>query len=359
MEYTIGETRLESQFVAFRRTWWPAIRQEMEDVVSTTLSNDSPIRRMFLYHLNTGGKRLRAILPLLIAESLGTPAAKIVPFAAACEMLHNASLVHDDIQDGDSLRRGNLTVWKKFGMAQAINLGDAMIAFTLCLSDRLDVPAALREKAKKLILSEMLRVIDGQAVEFDLQQNFRPCIDDYIRMVEGKTSSLFSLPVGGAALLSEASKEVEEALVESASQIGVLFQIQDDLMDLFSDDEMTVPGQDVREGKLNILTIHFMQNAKPEDVRWLMDILEKPVNGTTMDDVQAVRDAFTVSGSLDFALSEISSRKEAALAFPRLDTTEFAATAAVLKQACDMFLTPIRDMTEKMQQKKPMPVLTS
>src|SRR4051794_19821660 len=104
---------LHAHFACFRETWWPRVQQVMEEVVSAASADGSPLRRMFAYQLQTGGKRLRAILPLLIGEALGAPVFRIVPFAAACEMLHNASLVHDDIQDGDSMRRGNPTVWKK------------------------------------------------------------------------------------------------------------------------------------------------------------------------------------------------------------------------------------------------------
>jgi geranylgeranyl diphosphate synthase, type I len=334
------ESSLQSQFVAFRDAWWPAVRQVMEDVVGETTMDGSPVRQMFAYHLQTGGKRLRAILPLLIGQSLGASTQRVVPFAAACEMLHNASLIHDDIQDGDSTRRGNPTVWKKFGTPQAINLGDAMIAFTLLALDRLDVDSPLRERVKTRVLREMLRVIDGQAIEFDMKAKTNVTVEDYMKMVEGKTSSLFSLPVGGAALLSGADEAIERALIASAYQIGVLFQIVDDVVDLFDDKARDASGGDISEGKPSILVVHFMQSATGAQVEWLSGILDKPPTATTPEDVEAVRMAFRESGSLAFALNELDRRRQAALAFTQIDKDRYRATVRVLEQACDMFLLP-------------------
>ena len=336
------QSQLQSQFVAFRDAWWPAVRQVMEDIVSEATPNGSPLRRMFGYHLNTGGKRLRAILPLLIGESLGgAPVKRIVPFAAACEMLHNASLIHDDLQDGDSSRRGNPTVWKKFGAPQAINLGDAMIAFTLLALDRLDVGSELRERIKTRVLREMLRVIDGQATEFDMKASTGVAIEDYMFMVEGKTSSLFSLPVGGAAMLSGADETIERALIASAQQIGVLFQIVDDVVDLYGDKGRDAPGGDICEGKPSILVVHFLQSATSAEAEWLSAILDKPPISTTREDIDAVRRKFQESGSLAFALNELDRRRQEAILFPQLDKVRYQATVRVMEQACGMFLAPI------------------
>lgn len=331
---------LQTQFVSFREAWWPTIQQVMEDVVSAATAEGSPLRRMFAYHLQTGGKRLRAILPLLIGEALGAPVTRIVPFAAACEMLHNASLVHDDIQDGDSMRRGNPTVWKKFGIAQAINLGDAMIAFTMTSLDRLEVDPPLREQVKTRVLREMLRVIDGQAMEFDLKTTRDITIEDYMAMAERKTSSLFSLPVGGGALLSGVDEAVERALVASAHQIGILFQIVDDLIDLFGDKGRGASGGDIREGKRSVLVAHFMQSASSAETEWLCGILDKPPTATTAEEIEAVRKAFEKSGSLAFALNELDRRRQAALVWADIDQERYRATVRVLEQACNMFLLP-------------------
>ena len=116
-------TDLMTRFESLRGAWWPSIRAVMDEVMHESGVEGSLLRRMANYHMQSEGKRLRAILPLLVAEALGVDPGRVVPFAAACEMLHNASLVHDDLQDGDSIRRGQPAVWRKFGTPQAINLG--------------------------------------------------------------------------------------------------------------------------------------------------------------------------------------------------------------------------------------------
>src|SRR5437773_2405363 len=100
-------------------------------------------------------------MPLLTAQALGSDPERVVGFGAACEMLHNATLVHDDLQDGDLVRRGQLTVWNRFGVPQAINLGDAMFYFAVLLCQRADGPVR-REATVRRFLAGMLRVIDGQ-----------------------------------------------------------------------------------------------------------------------------------------------------------------------------------------------------
>ncbi|MBM4320392.1 MAG: polyprenyl synthetase family protein, partial [Deltaproteobacteria bacterium] len=121
----------------------PAILRLIDEVVAGSCPSGSTLVPMCGYHLQTGGKRLRALLPLLVAEALGRDPAGLVPFGAACEMLHNATLVHDDVQDGDEMRRGQPTVWRRYGLARALDLGDAMFYFTLLLVQRLAVPPAL------------------------------------------------------------------------------------------------------------------------------------------------------------------------------------------------------------------------
>src|SRR5215210_220447 len=260
---------LKSHFEILHRAWWPSIRSLMDEVVRESCEEDTLLSRMVHYHLETGGKHLRAILPLLIAEALGSEPGRLVPFGAACEMLHNASLIHDDLQDGDEVRRGQPTVWKKYGMAQAINLGDAMIAHTILLMQRLDVPSELRERATSRVLLEMLRVIEGQVQELELKSRTEVCLEDYMRMVEGKTARLFSLPMSGAALLCGATEEVQQGLIEAASHIGVLFQVQDDILDIYGAKGRDMSASDIGEGKRSVLVVHCLEQLGEQEAESL------------------------------------------------------------------------------------------
>lgn len=329
---------LKSNFEVLLRKWWPSIRSLMDEVVRESTSDGTLLRDMSDYHLETGGKHLRAILPLLVAEALGEDPARVVPFGAACEMLHNASLIHDDLQDGDEFRRGRPTVWKKYGMAQAINLGDAMIAHTILLIQRLDHPAALREQAASRVLLEMLRVIEGQVQELELKGRADVSLADYMRMVEGKTARLFSLPMSGAALLCGVSEEVQEGLIEAAGHIGVLFQIQDDILDIYGAKGREASGSDIGEGKRSVLVVHCLEQAGDEEAAWLKGVLDKPRARTGADDIAAVMALFERSDSLAFARDELARRRAAALSVPAL--AAYPALLKMLDGACEIFLKP-------------------
>ena len=337
-----GIRPLGTRFESLRAEWWPQIRVMMGEVVHSSSEDNSLIREMVDYHLETGGKRLRAILPLLTAEALGGDLRRMLPFAAACEMLHNASLVHDDIQDGDTVRRGQPTVWKRFSRAQAINLGDAMIGYTMLLMQRLEVRAALRELATRRVLLEMLRVIEGQIQDVDLKKRGSVSVADYLKMVEGKTARLFALPMSGAALLCGASSGVESGLAESARQIGVLFQIQDDVVDLFGQKQRAGAKSDIREGSANFLVAHCLMSAAPREARWLQTILEKPRDDTSNEEIRQVQSLLRRTGSLAAALDELDKRRRSALEPPAL--APHTALLEVLDEACQIFLLPIRSL---------------
>lgn len=307
-------------------------------VVGSTPAGSSLVE-MTRYHLSTGGKRLRALLPLATAEALGVEAERLVPFAAACEILHNATLVHDDLQDGDTVRRGLPTIWAHYGEARAINLGDAMLYYTLVLARKLGGSAEKREVVLDRILRETLRVIDGQEREFLLQQMDRPTFDDYFTMVEGKTSGLFALPVAGAAAFCGASNEVIEALERATGHLGVLFQIQDDVLDLYGEKGRDRRGSDVAEGKISALVVHCLTHAPQEEAEWLRTLLRRDRDDVTDADISRVAQMFEAHGSLAYALGEITRRRDLAIAEPALEGTPLR---DLLVAMADVFVAPIK-----------------
>ncbi len=318
------------------------IRQVVMDAGGESLDD------MTAYHLSTGGKRLRALLPLLVAESMAADPAKMLAFGAACEMLHNATLVHDDLQDGDEVRRGLPTVWKQFGVAQAINVGDAMFYYTLLLVQQLPVPVAQREVVSRRVLTETLRVIDGQEREFQLKQAEAVTLDDYFRMVEGKTSGLFTLPIAGAAELMGAEAVVVDGLTEAARHLGVLFQIQDDVLDLYGDKGREVRGSDIGEGKRSVLVVHALERSNPEDREFLVATLDKDRHETTAQDVADVMAMFGRLGSLQYALDELDRRRTAAVA--AAERTRDDGLIAMVEGLSDLFLAPIRPLLDDPEQ---------
>src|ERR1700733_11580713 len=192
---------LKSRFENLHRSYWPSIETLIVETILSVCQTDSLLYQMTVYQMRTGGKRLRAILPLLVAEALENDPKRILAFSAACETLHNASVVHDDLQDGDTVRRGLPTIWKRFGLPQAVNLGDALIACAFSLVQHVDVPPILRERVTRHMLLQMLHAANGQVRDLELRADPPTTIQDYMRIVEAKTAAFFVLPISGAGML--------------------------------------------------------------------------------------------------------------------------------------------------------------
>ena len=336
-----GEDGLLTRFSELRASHWPAMDKLMRSVVASASPDESTLVDMCAYHMETGGKRLRALLPLLVAEALEMDIDKMVPLGAACEMLHNATLVHDDLQDGDLVRRGRMTVWNRFGVPQAINLGDAMFYYAVLLVQTLDDK---RVAMARRLLVATLKVIDGQEREFLLKQKDSVTLDDYFAMVEGKTSGLFALPMAGAAELAGASSEVCEGIEEAARHMGVLFQIQDDALDLFGDKGRDQVGTDIAEGKRSVLVVHALNMADDATKARLSAIVDKDRTETSSDEIAEAIDIVKRAGSLDYALAEIRRRKDAALTAVGVADNE--RLSALVGGICALFLKPIAPLMQ-------------
>ncbi|MBI5490703.1 MAG: polyprenyl synthetase family protein [Deltaproteobacteria bacterium] len=330
----------------YKRERWGEVERLIRETVEGWSPPGSLLVEMCAYHLETGGKRLRAMIPLLTAEALESDPARLVPFAAACEMLHNATLVHDDLQDGDETRRGRATVWKRWSEAQAINLGDAMFYYTLALLERLPHSAAERLATADLVLRGTLRVIDGQAREFQLKDDPGPTVERYVAVIEGKTAGLFEIPLGGAARLAGAPSAVVAAVEESARHLGVVFQIQDDLLDLYGEKGRGMRGSDIAEGKISVLVAHALGRCAPADAARLRALLVKPRAETTAADVDEADALFRSCGSARYALSEIERRERIVAGHPGLRAVP--RLHALLTGLGDAFLEPIRPLVREL-----------
>lgn len=311
----------------------------IEDAIIRDTPSGSSLVPMCIYHFSTGGKRLRAMLPLLIADALEVDPARLIPFAAACEMIHNATLVHDDLQDGDRIRRDQETIWVRYGEARAINLGDAMLYWAILLVDELDHSAEHRLNCMRRLSRDIIRVIDGQEREFLLKDTKAPSIEQYFTMVEGKTSGLFALPAAGAAELCDAPTELIEAIERATTDLGVIFQIQDDILDLYGEKGRGESGSDLKEGKISALVVHFLQNAPVQESTWLRELLKAPRETVDTQAIQRATALFAEHGSLEFALDEIARRTHSATQCPTLSAHPRVAT--LLSRMAELFIEPI------------------
>jgi len=270
-------------------------------------------------HLDTGGKRLRARLALAASEALGILPGNAIGWAASCELLHNATLIHDDLQDGDTLRRGKPTAWVAHGEAQAINAGDLMWAGPYLTVDA--IPDSFSSDVKFNLTYTLAYysacVVRGQANEFYLSQNGITDHGFYTQAIQGKTSALFELPVMGAALLAGHSREDAQNIATPFTSLGMLFQMQDDVLDLFGEKGRGEVGTDLREGKISALVVEHLL-LHPDDSDSLLALLRTPRDETNDADVTTWIGHFRERGALEGVLNRIRTSANDALGHPVL-----------------------------------------
>ncbi len=320
-----------------------AAAAELELALLDAVDGDDPdgvVAAMAGEHLATGGKRMRARLVMETCAAYGVEQRAAAGFAAAVEMLHNATLVHDDIQDGDTVRRGLPTVWARHGVAQAINVGDLMLMLPISRHvASLPVDEVIRWRLAEALTRHAEAVVRGQADDLSLRDRLQAnpsldAVEELLSCAERKTAALFSLCAEGAALLAGKSPAEARSVAEPFAAVGVAFQLVDDLIDAYGDKGRAAPGNDVREGKVSILVAEHLA-LHPAERTWLLDILALPREQTRDAQVHHVLTRMAEGGALDAALSQVSS-----LAFEVRRTAE-APLAEVALRCLDRCLAPL------------------
>ena len=183
------------------------------------------------YVLNGGGKRLRPLLTIFSAEACGGTKDGVFSAALAVVVLHNFTLVHDDIMDQDSIRHGQETVHNKWDDGVAILTGDAMLSLALRLLNETPVESHLQ---MKIFIDGLLAVCEGQALDKEFENQSSVSLDDYIKMIDLKTGHLIGLAAELGAVSTEMDSEICEKVRDYGRLIGRAFQIQDDYLEIFS-----------------------------------------------------------------------------------------------------------------------------
>lgn len=288
------------------------------------------------YHLNTGGKRIRALLTLGVYEALEKDPHEAISLACAVEMVHNATLVHDDLQDGDEVRRNFPTVWKKYSIPQAINGGDAMFQFALEILMKWSVSAETKVRLTEIFTRAILSVVEGQAQEVLLREKLEPTIEDYLKVARKKTSGLFELPTHAALTALNCGVDEIAAAVSLASRLGVLFQIQDDLLDLYGDKGRGIRAADICEGKVSFLVAYAYEQASDRDWKELQKILRKPRQETLESDIVQALALFEKVGAREQAQERIKQM------FREIQSSQLACSnlQSLLCDSCFLFADP-------------------
>lgn len=266
---------------AARERFGPAIESRLD----LALGDDpaSLLATMGRAHLATGGKRLRALVPCWLADNISGQGERALELGVGLELIHNATLVHDDLQDGDTHRRGQETLWRRFGEAQAINAGDGMYF----LGMEVIAGAADGARLTHAISRAMLRVIEGQIMEFQLQlplgdpARLPPTRATWERMARGKTGALFGACFRAGAVAGGWSAEQADAAAHHGEALGLLFQVQDDLLDLVGDKGRDLRGSDLAEGKLSFPVVWAYEHAEASLAAELRAIVSAPRDATS------------------------------------------------------------------------------
>ncbi len=323
------------------RGMWSAVGLEEVEALMLRLATGDRLDRLgriLREHVSSGGKRLRARLALGTAEALGAPRLDAVGWAASCELLHNATLIHDDVQDGDRFRRGREATWVRHGTAQAINAGDLALMLPYVAIEHVDASGDVRWALSRALARGAEDVVRGQAAELDLLSTRRVDWESYADSVMGKTAALFNLPVHGAALIAGRSPDDAAALSDAFRPIGLLFQIQDDVLDLFGIKGRREPGSDIKEGKVSALVVEHLR-LHPEDTDWLCGILATPRDQTRDRDVAEVMRRFDRGGALEAAWERLWEIEDAVAESPAL--LPHSRLHALAVELCAQALAPI------------------
>ncbi|TGC11443.1 polyprenyl synthetase family protein [Methanolobus halotolerans] len=260
------------------------------------------------YLPDAGGKRLRPAIVILTAEAVGSDPKKVVPAAVSVELVHNFTLVHDDIMDRDDIRRGMPAVHVKWGEAGAILAGDTLY------SKAFEILAHAEGDPEKIlkcidILSKTCRdICEGQWMDVEFENRMDVTKEEYLEMIEKKTGVLYAASCQIGAILGGASDEVADILYEFGRLIGIAFQIYDDVIDMITPEEILgkIRGSDLMEGKKTLIAIHALNNGVELDIFGKGNASDEEINNA----VHMLEDSGSIEYARDLALSYIARSKE-------------------------------------------------
>ncbi len=278
-----------------------SVRRELDQVnaliVDQLHSNVSMVENIGHYIVDAGGKRLRPLLVLLAGAALGGASERHVKFAAVIEFIHTATLLHDDVVDISSLRRGRPTANAEFGNAPSVLVGDFLYtrAFQLLvqLAD-MDILSQMANTTNTIAEGEVLQLVRaGDASTTEAQ---------YLQVITNKTAILFAAACYGAARLSGENEETRQTLHAFGLNLGIAFQMIDDVLD-YQGDPATMGkniGDDLNEGKPTLPLIYTLQHGTPAE----QALVTKAITQKTAEDITEIVATVTRCGALDYTRSQ-------------------------------------------------------
>jgi geranylgeranyl diphosphate synthase, type I len=277
-------------------TFLESYRDDIRAGLARVLHGDDAIRQMLRYHvgLETAkgasasnlGKLLRPSLVLFVAEELGAEREEALPAAIALELLHNFSLIHDDIEDEDVQRRGRATVWSLIGVAKAINAGDLMITLALLEGVKASPQAVV------CLLDAMRDLVDGQSLDLDFESRW-VTPPEYRAMIQLKTGALFRCAFELAGIVANVPAELIKRLASFGEDLGMAFQVRDDLLGVWGTegDLGRKSGSDLRKRKKAYPLVAAHERASDTDRAFVEKAMKsEPVSDGDIKKILALMD---------------------------------------------------------------------
>lgn len=291
---TIDELR------SVRDKYWPDIEALLEEIVPRGDGSGS-FADIFWYQFDTGGKRVRAVIPLMVCAAMGQDPQDAVPFSAAMELLHNATLMESDADDRLRTRRGRDTAWVRYGRDQAAGCADGMLFAALACLDHLQRPAATKQRLSRLVTQGMLTVIRAQvdALRMDARRS-QDDDDAIVELVRDRTGGLFALAVTGGALLAQAEESSLSLLETIGGHLGVMFQVQDELLGIVGGFSNYRRGATIIDGTAGIIMRHCLSHCSQAERAELEAIIARGHGQTTDEDIRRAIDLMRTHGSLAY-----------------------------------------------------------
>lgn len=257
-------------------------------------------------YLTVKGKQIRPIMVILSAGLFGNVNQHVLHAGAALEMLHNASLIHDDVVDATTLRRGRSTVNSVWGNHIAVLVGDYFVSNALAAGIRtnnIEIISALSELGKELSLGEIDQICNARDHHFDEQS--------YLSMIRKKTASLFMNCAKMGAEAAGASLEEYAPLVDYAELLGLCFQIKDDIFDYSDNQEIGKPtGNDLREGKVTMPLLYALNNAPADKAEPMKDLLRR--GNLSDEEIATLIEFANNNGGIEYSYSRMAEMQEEA-----------------------------------------------
>jgi geranylgeranyl diphosphate synthase, type I len=301
-------------------TYRSAIEQDLQTAITRVNGPGlEELRAMMAYHMGwegegagpqATGKRIRPVLVLLATQAAGGDWQAALPGAAAVELIHNFSLIHDDIEDNSPLRRGRPTLWTRWGIPLALNTGDAM--FTLAHLTMLNLEkttnARISLAAVNVMQATCLHLTQGQHLDISYEDEKILPIQAYWPMVRGKTAALLSACTEIGAVIADVDEEIRSAYRDFGRDLGLAFQVLDDILGIWGDAAKIGKSNasDLVTGKKSLPVLFGLAQNGPFTQRWLAG----PIEPTEVSDLAELLEA---EGARDYAQTEANRLTDSAL----------------------------------------------